>query len=194
MERQRELHVQQVREPGEPTTDISWTIPGTLIDPFNDPRPDIKLAEGACASDRRHILNVSSVLLSPGLGSGFTRQLTKDWQVGLIVQKRSGSPLTPAVTSDNALTGEPNQTPLLVAGVNPYLADPVWVSNHTQLQWIDMSAFANPAAGLPRQHDSRLDLRSGLLDGRPRVLRNLRIAQGQHISRSVSRRSTCSTT
>jgi hypothetical protein len=132
---------------GEPTTDISWTIPGTLIDPFNDPRPDVKLAEGACAADRRHILNVSSVLQSHGIGSGVVKTLTDNWQVGLIVQKRTGSPLTPAVTNDNALTGEPNQTPLVVAGVNPYLANPTWVTNHTQLQWIDMSAFANAPAG-----------------------------------------------
>ena len=132
---------------GEPTTDICWTIPGTLIDPFNDPRPDIQLATGACAADRRHIFNVSSVVHSPGMGSGFVKGLTQNWQVGLILQTRSGSPLTPAVTNDNALTGEPNQTPLIVSGVNPYLENPTWVTNHTQLQWIDMTAFANPAPG-----------------------------------------------
>ena len=166
---------------GEPTTDISWTIPGTLIDPINNPHPDVKQAEGACASDRRHILNISSVLLSPGLGSGFTRVLTKDWQVGLIVQKRSGSPLTPGVTNDNALTGEPNQKPLVVAGVDPYLADPVWVSNHTQLQWIDMSAFANPAAGTHGNTTRGTIYGPGFFTIDLGVSRNLRITQGQHI-------------
>jgi len=166
---------------GEPTTDISWTIPGTLIDPFNDPRPDVKLAEGACASDRRHILNVSSVVQSPGLGSGLTRTLTQNWQAGLIVQKRSGSPLTPGVTNDNALTGEPNQTPLIVAGVNPYLAEPTWQGNHTQLQWLDMSAFANPAPG------EKGNTRRGTLYGPGfwnvdlAVSRNLNITQGHQI-------------
>jgi hypothetical protein len=63
------------------------------------------------------------------------------------MQFRTGSALTPAVTNDNALTGEPNQRPTIVQGVDPYMKDPVWVSNHTQLQWINMGAFANAATG-----------------------------------------------
>jgi len=85
-------------------------------------------------------------LASPGIGKGIVNLLTKDWQLGLIFQTRSGSYLTPGVTSDNALTGEPQQRPV-VTGVDPYLKDPVWVSNHSQLQWIDMAAFANAAPG-----------------------------------------------
>ena len=134
---------------GEPTTDIGWSIPGTLIDPVNNPHPDPTLAEGACAADRRHIFNASSVLVSQGIGGGFVKTLTRDWQAALIFQSRTGAPLTPGVTNDNALTGEANQRPLIVPGVNPYLAEPVWVSNHTQLQWIDMTAFANGSPGHP---------------------------------------------
>jgi hypothetical protein len=73
--------------------------------------------------------------------------VTKDWQAGFIFQLRPGSYLTPAVTNDNALTGEPNQKPVVVQGVSPYLSTPVWVANHTQLQWINMAAFANAAPG-----------------------------------------------
>src|SRR5204863_5765317 len=112
-----------------------------------DPHPDASLASGPCAADRRHLFNVNTVLMSPGVGRGITKLFTKNWQAGVIYQLRTGSALTPAVTNDNALTGEPNQRPLIVSGVNPYLADPVWVSNHTQLQWIDMTAFANAPAG-----------------------------------------------
>jgi hypothetical protein len=132
---------------GEPSTDIGWSMVGQLKDPYKDPHPDPSLSVGPCAADRRHILNMNTVLLSPGLGNGIAKLFTKDWQAGLIFQLRSGSALTPGVTNDNALTGEPNQKPLVVAGVNPYLASPVWVNNHTQLQSIDMTAFANPASG-----------------------------------------------
>jgi hypothetical protein len=84
---------------------------------------------------------------------------TKGWQAGVIYQLRTGSALTPGVTNDNALTGEPNQRPMIVAGVDPYLSNPVWVSNHTQLQWIYMAAFANPAPG------QRGDARRGTIFG-----------------------------
>jgi hypothetical protein len=166
---------------GEPTTDISWTIPGTLVDPFNDPRPDLSLAEGACASDRRHLLNVSSVLLSPGLGSGITKTLTKNWQIGLILQKRSGSPLTPGVTNDNALTGEPNQRPLLVPGVNPYLANPTWEANHTELQWLDMAAFANPAPGQQGNTHRGTLYGPGFWNADLGISRNVSVAAGHRI-------------
>jgi hypothetical protein len=77
--------------------------------------------------------------------------LTRNWQFGLIIQKRTGAPLSPGVSTDNALTGEPNQRPVIVSGVNPYMEDPEWVPNsggfNTQLQWINMAAYANAAPG-----------------------------------------------
>ena len=122
-----------------------------LNDPFTNPTPNMKLAEGACANDRRHLFNLSSVVISRGFGGGIVRMVTKDWQVGLIVQARSGSPLSPAANGDPALTGEPNQVPMIVPGVNPYLANPTWITNsrgqNTRLQWIDMKAFVNPDLG-----------------------------------------------
>jgi hypothetical protein len=136
-----------VHQQGDPTTDIGWSIPGQLIDPFTNPHPNASLATGPCTNDRRHLFNLTSVLASRGIGNGLMNVITRDWQVGFIFQARSGSPLTPGVTADNALTGEPQQRPLVVEGVDPYLKTPVWVSNHTQLQWIDMTAFANPAPG-----------------------------------------------
>jgi hypothetical protein len=144
---------------GEPSTDIGWSMVGGLKDPYKDPHPDPSLSVGPCAADRPHILNMNTILLSPGVGNRIVKLFTKDWQAGLIVQMRSGSALTPGVTNDNALTGEPNQKPLVVSGVNPYLSSPVWVNNHTQLQWIDMTAFANPAAG---QHGN---VANGMLRG-----------------------------
>ena len=79
------------------------------------------------------------------------RVITQDWQVGFIFQARSGSPLTPGLSDDRALTGEPNQRPIVVEGVDPYLDEPAWIPNalgyNTRLQWINMAAFVNPDLG-----------------------------------------------
>ena len=136
---------------GEPATDIGWNLEVRPQAPDYKVVPDFGPATGPCANDRRHLFNLSSVLISPGMGSGFTHLLTRNWQLGLIIQKRSGAPLSPGVSNDNALTGEPNQRPLIVEGVNPYMDEPTWVPNaggfNTQLQWINMAAYANAPAG-----------------------------------------------
>jgi hypothetical protein len=129
---------------GEPATDIGNVFPVPLRDPFNDPHPDASTNWGPCAADRPHNFNLSSVLVSPGVGSGPLEMLTKDWQVGVIYQARSGSALTPSVNNNAALTGTP-QRPVIVPGVDPYLSDPVWVPDsagfNTRLQWFNMDAF-----------------------------------------------------
>ena len=174
---------------GEPSTDIGWNLDVAPQPPDYKVVPDYDSAEGACANDRRHLFNLSSVLISPGVGSGLVRLITRDWQVGLIVQARSGSPLTPSVSSDNALTGEPNQRPLIVDGVDPYIDNPTWVPNaggfNTQLQWINMAAFANAPLG------GRGNTRRGMLYG-PRFWnsdlafsRNVSIAEGRRIELRV---------
>ena len=129
------------------------------------------------------------MLISPGVGSGVVRTFTKDWQFGLIVQKRSGSPLTPAVSNDNALTGEPNQVPLIVDGVDPYMDEPTWVPNaewhHTQLQWINMAAFANAPAG-QRGNTRRGHIYGpGFFNTDLAVSRNLNLSPGKHIELRV---------
>jgi hypothetical protein len=133
---------------GEPGTDIGNTFPVPLIDPYTNPRPDASTNRGPCAADRRHNFNLSSVIVSRGVGGGFLRAFTKDWQVGLIYQVRSGSALTPSTTGDTALTGLP-QRPMIVPGVDPYLAESerTWV-NPRELQWLNMAAFAQNPAGV----------------------------------------------
>jgi hypothetical protein len=139
---------------GEPGTDIGGgTFPVALIDPFTNPTPDPKSNEGACNADRRHNFNLSSVLVSPGLGSGIVDLITRNWQIGLIYQARSGSPMTPGVTGNLSLTGG-TQRAVIVEGVNPYLSESerVWIPNpagfNTQLQWVNMAAFANNSPGV----------------------------------------------
>jgi hypothetical protein len=136
---------------GEPATDIGWNLEVRPQAPDYKVVPDYGPATGPCANDRRHLFNLSSVLISSGVGSGFTHTLTRNWQFGLIIQKRSGAPLSPGVSNDNALTGEPNQRPVIVEGINPYMDEPTWVPNsggfNSQLQWINMAAYANAPAG-----------------------------------------------
>ena len=90
-------------------------------------------------------------MISPGVGTGFVDVLTRDWQVGLILQARSGAPLTVGVTNDNRLTGESQQKAQRVEGVDPYLDEPFWVPDaagrNTRLQWLNMAAFTNAAPG-----------------------------------------------
>jgi hypothetical protein len=139
---------------GEPGTDIGGgTFPVSQVDPINNPHPDPTTNEGPCAADRLHNFNLSSVLISPGLGSGFVNVITRNWQIALILTARSGSPITPAVTGNLALTGG-TQRPILVEGVDPNLKpeDRVWIPNaagvNTQLQWFNMAAFKNNSPGV----------------------------------------------
>src|SRR5204863_2332828 len=73
-----------------------------------------------------------------------------DWQLGLVFQARSGSPLTPATTGDSALTGLGQQRPMIVSGVDPNLPEDqrVFVAGGTALQWFNMAAFAQNTPGV----------------------------------------------
>jgi hypothetical protein len=174
---------------GEPATDIGTSFPLSQIDPFNNPHPDPKSNEGACNADRRHLFNLSSVLISGGLGSGFLDMLTRDWQVGVIWQVRSGSPLTFGVTNDNALMGTEQQRAVIVAGVNPVLDDPVWIPDasgrNTRLQWINPAAFRNAGPGefgnAPRGHVYG----PGYWNVDLAFSRNVNVADGQRIELRV---------
>jgi hypothetical protein len=139
---------------GEPSVDIgSGSFPVVLQDYVNNPFPDPTTSEGACNADRRHLFNLSSVLVSRGLGDGWVNALTKDWQIGFIYQARSGSPLTPGVTGNLMLTNTP-QRAIVVPGVDWNLPadERVWIPNaageNTRLQWFNMAAFANNSPGV----------------------------------------------
>lgn len=137
---------------GEPGTDINNQFPVPIVDTTSSsPHPDTSTNKGPCVADRRHNFNLSAVLLSPGFGGGFLRTLTKDWQTGIIWQARTGSPITPTATGDTALTNLP-QRPILVAGVNPNLAEDqrTWATTGSaqSLAWFNLGAFAQNPAGL----------------------------------------------
>ena len=114
---------------GEPTVDITNTYP--------DPN-DRGTNWGPCDSDRRIISNSSLIVQTPAVGRGLVRALTANWQVGTVVQARTGDPLTPTTTGNNSLTGLNNQRPIVVG--DPSVSDP------TYTQWFNTAAFAaNPA-------------------------------------------------
>jgi hypothetical protein len=115
---------------GEPGVDITNSFP----DP-DDPSTN----EGPCDADRPYILNSSFVYQTPGLGSGWVRGLTNDWQIGTVFQARSGSPLTPTTTGNRSLTGLGNQRTVTVG--DPDLDD------RTITRWFNTDAFAGNQPG-----------------------------------------------
>ena len=96
---------------------------------------------GDCNFDYRRVANVSLVLQSTGLGDGWTRRLTKDWQLAPIVQYRSGAPLTVTSGSDVSLTG--------VGQDRPNIIDPSAIipANQSAASWFYKGAFANGVPG-----------------------------------------------
>jgi Carboxypeptidase regulatory-like domain/TonB dependent receptor len=103
--------------------------------------PNNRNAEkGDCNFDRRHIFNTSLVAVSGGVGQGFLRGLTKDWQVAPIISLNTGQPFTVTDGTDVSLSGEGtgSDRPNVVAGVNS--------SPHTLVQWFDPAAFAGSCA------------------------------------------------
>jgi hypothetical protein len=136
---------------GEPGTDIGTTFPVSQIDPINNPHPDPTTNEGPCAADRKHNFNLSTVVITPGVGPNWLKVLVKDWQVGFIYVARSGSPITPTTTGDFALTNSP-QRPIIVPGVNPYISedDRTWATlgSAPSLAWFNLGAFAPNTPGV----------------------------------------------
>ena len=94
---------------------------------------------GSCGStDQRHVFNLSAVYQIPGVSDGFTRLLTRDWQVSAIVAARSSGHFSVTTGVDNALTGQANQRP-------DQVLDNVY--SKQGYQWLNPAAFKAPAPG-----------------------------------------------
>ena len=113
------------------TTEITGP---TIMNPA-DPNLDYTY----CASDRRHIVNVSLVWRAPDFTGTTTRALFSGWQVSPIIRYQSGSRFTVTTGVDNALSGMPGQRPVQV------LDDPYGDGSATN--YINRAAFTSPAAG-----------------------------------------------
>ena len=133
---------------GEPATDIGWNLEVTPQAPDYKIVPNFEPATGPCANDRRHLFNLSSVLISPGMGSGFVDTITKNWQFGLIVQKRTGSPLTPLVSTMRLRVSQTRCRWPSMELTRTWTSLPGFrMPMAPRLQWINMAAFANAPTG-----------------------------------------------
>ena len=101
--------------------------------------PNNRNAEkGDCNFDRRYIFNTSLVATSTGLGTGFMKGLTRDWQIAPLISLDSGQPFSVTDGTDVSLTGEALDRPNVVAGVNS--------QPHTLAAWFNPAAFAGSCA------------------------------------------------
>jgi hypothetical protein len=132
---------------------------------------------GPCAADRPYILNASVIVQSRGIGSGFVRQFTSDWQLGTVFQARSGSPLTPSTTGNLSLTGLGNQRPLLIG--DPNLDDPTFD------RWFNTAAFAPNTPGLWGSTPKGLLRGSVFWNVDMALSRNVGIGGGKHVELRV---------
>ena len=113
------------------TTEITGP---TIVDPNN---PDLDYSY--CASDRRHVLNVSVVTRTPEFQNTALRVLFGNWQFSPLVRWQSGSRSTVTTGQDNALTGMGGQRAVQI------LDDPY--GDKTPNNYLNRAAFTTPPAG-----------------------------------------------
>lgn len=79
-------------------------------------------------------------------GEAWERTVLNDWQFNGTYEARTGLPLNMTMNADQALTGEPNQRPAILPGVNPQL--PSNRSRHQKIEeYFNTAAFGYPTAG-----------------------------------------------
>ncbi len=109
----------------------------TLTNPAN-PKSD----RGNCDSDRRHVVNWTTVATMPQFANPTARRLASGWRLSGIYRISSGAPLNITSGQDNALVGTTNQR-----------ADQVLASAYGDrsgrpgTNYLSRTAFAVPAAG-----------------------------------------------
>ena len=113
------------------TTEITGP---TIVDPSN---PDLDYSY--CASDRRHVVNVSVVARTPVFQNQLLNAVLGDWQVSPLVRWQSGDRSTVTLGVDTALTGLGGQRAVQL------LDDPY--GDGTVNNYLNRAAFGSPAAG-----------------------------------------------
>jgi hypothetical protein len=113
------------------TTEITGP---TVMDPNN---PDADYAY--CASDRRHVVNLSVVARLPNLTNRTLNAVFGDWQLSPIVRWQTGNRSTVTLGTDQSLTGINNDRAVQV------LDDPY--GDGTTAFYVNRAAFGQPAAG-----------------------------------------------
>jgi Carboxypeptidase regulatory-like domain/TonB dependent receptor len=96
---------------------------------------------GSCIYDHRSIFNTSLVALSGGIGNGFVKNLTNNWQFSPIITASTGAPITVTDGStDVSLTGGGHDRP------NQVLASAL-PAQQTVAEYINPAAFQVQPAG-----------------------------------------------
>ena len=113
------------------TTEITGP---TIVDPSN---PDLDYSY--CASDRRHVVNVSIVARTPEFSNRTLRAFAGDWQFSPLVRWQSGNRSSVTTGVDNALTGIGGQRAVQV------LDDPY--GDGTPNFYLNRAAFGSPTSG-----------------------------------------------
>jgi hypothetical protein len=97
---------------------------------------------GNCESDRRHVINLTTVAETPQFSNPTMRLLATGWRLSGIYRRSSGDPLTVTAGSDRALNGVSNQR------ANQLLANPFEDKSAGPLsRYLNPTAFADPALG-----------------------------------------------
>ena len=113
------------------TTEITGP---TIVDP-NNPGLDYSY----CASDRRHVVNVSGVIRVPDFTNTTMKNILSGWQFSPLVRYQSGNRSTVTTGVDNALTGMGGQRGVQI------LDDPY--GDGTAANYLNRAAFTSPATG-----------------------------------------------
>ena len=94
----------------------------------------------SAGQDRRQIVNLTAVALSPQFANSILHKLASGWQLSTIYRAATGDPLTVTTGVDRVLSGQAgNQRPNQVLG-DPYL-------ERSGLRYLNPNAFAQPAMG-----------------------------------------------
>ena len=126
----------------------NWTVSKCMSDPatteitgptvMNPNNPDADYSY--CASDRRHVVNLSIVARVPNFSNKTTNALFSDWQFSPIIRWQSGNRSTITLGTDQSLTGVNNDRAVQV------LDDPY--GDGTAANYLNRAAFALPTTGI----------------------------------------------
>jgi hypothetical protein len=138
---------------------------------------DIDYDYGACAADRRHVLNLSGSYQTPQFANRMLRLAASDWRLSGIYRVSSGSPLTVTVTTDPAGTGITGQRANLILD-SPY-------GDGTLGNFLNPAAFSTPLPGTYGNQRRNSFTGPGLRNVDPSLVRSFRFANTHRIEARV---------
>jgi hypothetical protein len=125
---------------GHCTSDVDFT--GELANQVYQNPLNRAGEKGNCGFDRRINSVTSIAAISPGVGSGFTRLLTSNWQLSPIFTAYTGQPFTVTDNGkDVSLSAQSQDRP------NVVLPNQVIPSTQTLKEWFNQAAFAVQPTG-----------------------------------------------